>query len=509
MKRSILILSLLFSFSIVQVHSQGVLRNVVKKAKEITKEIDTKEENKTTTTPTTETKSTTPSTNVRQAATTKATSPSSDVSKPTKTIYVSTNGSNRNDGSKGSPYKDIQKAVDEAPEGAMICVTQGNYLGKLDVGYISIKKYLMLVGGYSDDFSERDPAKYRTCIQPGPNAGGTNANFGLIDIDIRTNAQGKIIIDGFILDKGQMNRYVGLNATDDRFKAPEGVESGHLNPPGKQIGQPSIRGETTVSNQLIHGYIKGNFIVRNCVFLNGSHFGIQVGNIGGHFEIYNNVFLACRMAACEIYGMTNVPGEATLDFHHNTVLFTWRRDWVPGGKDMGYGFRFMTRVDSKVYNNIIACSDFAALDRTRIDSDKSKETARKTSAVNNLFFGNIEADLTLPSGGGKFLRIFARQFEDVDQLVEADGNREMNENEIKTFNKAVDAAYMKAFLNIEGSSASTYNPNSSENIFRSAMGMNQRGTETNYTSMYGNSYPFDKATDLFGTLEGYGAQKIK
>ncbi|NLJ82941.1 MAG: hypothetical protein GX330_07430, partial [Bacteroidales bacterium] len=51
MKRSILILSLLFSFSIVQVHSQGVLRNVVKKAKEITKEIDTKEENKTTTTP--------------------------------------------------------------------------------------------------------------------------------------------------------------------------------------------------------------------------------------------------------------------------------------------------------------------------------------------------------------------------------------------------------------------------------------------------------------------------
>ena len=84
----------------------------------------------------------------------------------------------------------------------------------------------------------------------------------------------------------------------------------------------------------------------------------------------------------------------------------------------------------------------------------------------------------------------------------------MSEAEIKTLTKAIDAAYLKAFLNIEGSTSSTYNPNSSENLFRSAMGMNQRGTETNYVSMYGNLYPMDKAFDLFGALEGYGAQKI-
>lgn len=426
-----------------------------------------------------------------------------------KDVYVSVNtGSNRNDGSKEKPYKDLQKAVDESPEGAIIHVAQGNYLGKLDAGYITIKKYVSIVGGYTDDFSQRDPIKYRTTIQPGPEAGGTNANFGLFSIDVRTNINGKILIDGIIFDKGLMNRYVGLNATDDRFKAPEGVLSGHLNPPGKQIGQPSMGGPSTVSNQLLHGYLKGNLIVRNCVFLNGSHFAIQMGNVGGHFEVYNNVFLSNRMAACEIYSMTNKPGEATLDFHHNTVLFTWRRDWVPGDKDMGYGFRYMTRLDANVYNNIIGCSDFSALDRTRIDSDKTLEAQRKTSANHNLFFGNIEADLTLPSGGGKFMRIFAKQFEDVDQLAEADGNREMSEAEIKTLTKAIDAAYLKAFLNIEGSTSSTYNPNSSENLFRSAMGMNQRGTETNYVSMYGNLYPMDKAFDLFGALEGYGAQKI-
>ncbi|HPI69819.1 MAG TPA: DUF1565 domain-containing protein, partial [Tenuifilaceae bacterium] len=89
-----------------------------------------------------------------------------------KDVYVSVNtGSNRNDGSKEKPYKDLQKAVDESPEGAIIHVAQGNYLGKLDAGYITIKKYVSIVGGYTDDFSQRDPLKYRTTIQPGPDAG--------------------------------------------------------------------------------------------------------------------------------------------------------------------------------------------------------------------------------------------------------------------------------------------------------------------------------------------------
>ena len=107
------------------------------------------------------------------------------------------------------------------------------------------------------------------------------------------------------------------------------------------------------------------------------------------------------MAACEIRSM-NKAGEAIVDFHHNTVLFTWRRDWVAADKDMGYGFRYMTGINANVYNNIFGCNDFAALDRTYIDADKTKEAQRKTSAYNNLFFSNIEADITLPSGGGKF-----------------------------------------------------------------------------------------------------------
>ena len=105
------------------------------------------------------------------------------------------------------------------------------------------------------------------------------------------------------------------------------------------------------------------------------------------------------------------------------------------------------------------------------------------------------------------MRIFAKQFEDVEQLVEYEGNREMNETEIESLSKSIDAPYLKGFLSQEGSSASSFNPNSSENVLRSALGMNQRGTTSYTVSMYGNGYPVDKASDLFGAINGYGAQR--
>ena len=237
----------------------------------------------------------------------------STLTKATKTIYVSeANGSNRNDGSKSSPLKDIQKAVNDAPEGALIQVAQGNYLGNLDRGYIEIKKYISIVGGYSDDFSERDPIKYRTMIQPPANAGGTNANYGLLDIYVKGNRNGVVLIDGFFLDKGFMNRYRINDSSNPKTGTPEGCETGLMVPPGFDSGIPTMRAPTSVSGQLMHGDVEGQVTIRNCVFMNGCHFGIQMGNLGGHFDIYNNIFLANRMAACEVRSMNkNEIGRAS------------------------------------------------------------------------------------------------------------------------------------------------------------------------------------------------------
>ena len=51
-------------------------------------------------------------------------------------FYVSTNGSARADGSApDKAMKDLQKALDNATDGAIIRIAEGNYLGKLDADH--------------------------------------------------------------------------------------------------------------------------------------------------------------------------------------------------------------------------------------------------------------------------------------------------------------------------------------------------------------------------------------
>ena len=81
--------------------------------------------------------------------------------------YVSkSTGSNRNDGSKAAPFKNIQKAIEAVPDGSTIYVAEGNYFGTLDKGNIPVTKCVKIYGGYNTDFSKRDVLKYRTMVQP-------------------------------------------------------------------------------------------------------------------------------------------------------------------------------------------------------------------------------------------------------------------------------------------------------------------------------------------------------
>ena len=430
------------------------------------------------------------------------------IPKGTQTIYVSaSNGSNRNDGSLSAPIKDLQKAIDVAPEGAIICLAQGNYLGYLDQGWVKVDKYLSIVGGYAEDFSQRNPLRFRTTMRPGPAQIMTSGNQGVMDIRVVGKRNGMVLVDGIIFDRGQINLYIAPIHDDDRAGAPEGCETGRIvnvdeTPPLPVVEPAGMKS----AFQLISGEMEGNLTVRNCVFLNGYHFGIQMACKGGNFDINNNVFVANRMAACEVRGGLAQPNTSHIAFHDNTILFTWCR--TKHMEDMGYGFRYMTGIDADVYNNIVGCSNYGGLDRAYVDADKSKEAKRVTSAWNNLFFGNRNGDLVLPSGGGGWTFVLSENFKDVNQLTKYEDNREMNEAEVNAISSKIDGAYLKGFIGITGTQTSDFNPNSSINQFRNALGMNMQGTETVRVSMYGNRYPYEKVFDLFGAVEGYGAQKV-
>ena len=261
-------------------------------------------------------------------------------------LYVSLEkGSARADGSKATPMKDIQKAIDKAANGDVVRIAQGNYLGNLDRGWIQIKgKYVSLEGGWNDDFTERNPVKYITRIQPTVQQRGTIGQ-GLLMIEATSNKNEQIIIDGIFFDLGLVHEYAKADPTDERFGCPEGCETGRImpvgNPPNKTI-------------RLIGGKVAGKLVIRNCMFLNASFNAIIMTSMGGAWEIYNNVFVSNLYASCEINGGLNQTSggahQSTVDFHHNTVLFSW-----PTTKEMesmGYGYRFKNGADHNVHHNI-------------------------------------------------------------------------------------------------------------------------------------------------------------
>ena len=420
----------------------------------------------------------------------------------TADFYVnSETGSNRNDGSKAAPFKNLQKAIDAAADGATIWVAEGNYFGLLGKGNINITKPLKIYGGYSADFANRDILKYMTMVQPTVESNGSQDGQGTMQIQVNS-AGSEVVIDGLIFDRGNSIAYNPKGEGQ-----PEGVASAMM----QSIGTKGVGGAnldipevaTAQSSEIYFDNPSCNITISNCAFINSPNYGIRGNFRNGKALITNNIFINNLMSACEIPG-TDVQKNVTIEFSYNTVLFIWSR--TRSFEDMGYGYRYMTGADSYVHHNIIGLTCFSGLDRTRVDSNASKEEQRITTSEHNIFFLNRQTDLTLP-GGGMFLRVKVSEFDDVEQLDKVAGNKSLTDPNV--FKGKINEAYLNGFLTVSYKETANYKPDSSANEFRRAMGMNQTASIQSTTSMFANRYPWKEALVLFGAINGYGAQTLK
>lgn len=432
-----------------------------------------------------------------------------------KIYYVSKNGAARGaDGlTPATAKKDIQAVLNIIKEnndnGAVVRIGEGNFLGYTNQGYIEIYNFITLEGGWNEDFTQRDPLKYITRIQPGEDQRGTNGSKGLIttsrDLDgvgSTNTVRGTLIIDGIMLDMGMENFYKPNNPNDERNGCPSAAfETGRM----EDAVPPQIQ------HQIFHsdGAIAGNVIIRNCLIANSSYFGLQFNTRCGEIEIYNCVIISNRYSGVRIDGWDKEGQASHINFHHNTVAFSWCRDKFM--EDMGYGFEYMNKVSADVHHNLFVGNNYAAVARTRKLSgpDAPIEARRVTNLYDNYYFLNA-ADLQLPSaGGGKWTNVKCTDIEEmVDEktLPRAENNKELPAG--SPVIAAFDKDYLEAFANLKViSESSNFNPNSASNQFRQATGQNMQGTEIRRVSMFGNRYNFDKALKLFGAMEGYGAQK--
>jgi hypothetical protein len=209
-------------------------------------------------------------------------------------LYVSkSNGNNGNSGMKNSPLKNLDKALRLAHPGDTIYITGGNYYGLRNKGYLEAPEPVKIFGGYSKDFSSRDILKNLTLISP-DNKSATKSRKALLIF--KKSRKGYLIqVDGLVFDMGSRNSY------SDKKGKPEGCKSGILLlPPQKG---PGIN--PTITEQCIYfpaTSSQGDVLIQNCIFLNSAKFAIQGGHKGGDFKIINNIFVANRMAAIEIFG---------------------------------------------------------------------------------------------------------------------------------------------------------------------------------------------------------------
>lgn len=399
-------------------------------------------------------------------------------------------GNNKNDGSRTSPKKNIDKAIDAAQPGDVIAVAAGVYSGTRGCGYVICDKPVKLYGGFSPDFSERNTVKYPTLFQP-LNAKGQRKALMKFEKDVNG-----LVVDGFIFDMGELNSY------SDKDGLVEGVAGGMLLlPPTKKTGD-----KATTTEQCI--YIPatpsgGDVTIANNVFVNGAKFAIQAGHKGGTFKVLNNVFVSNRMAAIEIYGTGGKkaprPKDWTKDGHveiaYNTVLFSWSR--IKDFQDMGYGCRVMTKLSYDIHHNIFGGNIMAGVDHSRFNKDEWLKLDH------NIFFVNKGGDLEYSAESNTKELINADEFEDLE-FESVSGNK----NEIPA-TLPVDKAYLEGYLSARYSEETDFDPDSPANQWRSALGMNLQGKMTSKVTMFGNKYPWKTALDLFGAVNGCGAQIMK
>ena len=457
--------------------------------------------------------------NAKQAAQDKADAQAAARVIEGKTIYVSaTTGSARADGlSPDKALKDLQKAIDLAEENDQILVAEGNYLGNMDRGYIESGKFadathepgkfISIYGGYSTDFSERDVIRHITKIQP------YNQKFTapLMNINARRpygykGPVGTVVIDGFTFDLGENNRYFVKNVNEEATGTPnEGVLTGRFVEPDANPSLP-LEGFSSGDEYALHMDVEGNVRISNCVFVNCRDYGISALMGKGHMEVCNNVFVSCRYAACQVKGNTRDADIefVSLDFHHNTVLFTWTR--TKAFEDMGQGFRFMNGIRTiDVHNNIFGCNSNCAVERVYYESNKEMEKLKVSNLYDNYYFAN-KRDLEIAAMGASSISVPASRIEEAEQIgPKYEGNMDLPEGN-DAFIQAIDQPYLEGFMSLKIIQSQSYNANSAANQVNRLFGLNQQGSEIVRPSMYCNKYPWEKAKDLFGKVPGYGAQ---
>ena len=382
-------------------------------------------------------------------STSASTSSSSAKTVKGKDYYISPSGSGK-EASKENPAKDLAVIIMQLQDGDVVHIAAGTYTSKLGRGSDVINKSVSIIGGYSPDFSTRDPwGKYKTIF-----TGTNDYNKGLTTSRLRINGNpsAPVLIDGIIVDNGPRNRYKTEKHQLILRKAnPSKGENPTPETPGIKI---LMSGEGT------------SVTIQNCIVMNTAPtqgaIDVQIGK-NSKAVIRNNLIV--NNTGEGIMAKTNWHGEtpenfATYIIENNTILFNWKHDAIAsyGGNSL----MMDTRVKLIAKNNIFGFGDFGGVNNIK--------KCQNLELINNNFFGHKSYDFfdTAPMS-------VADMADYAEYVKKAQGN--VSEPVKLPLNPDWAALYAsrKEISRAEVDASSTVS-NSTENQVRSILGLNLQGS---------------------------------
>jgi hypothetical protein len=287
--------------------------------------------------------------------------------------YISPTGKGK-EASKSAPAKDIAAIAMQIKAGDVVHVAAGTYTSKADQSSDVFSVPFSIIGGYSPDFSQRDPwGQYKTVFS-GTNdisKGLTTERIGILTDKGYKDWTGEIIIDGIIVDNGARNYY--SDAKEEFIRRKASPEKG-MNP---TPNTPGIKIRTGSGTKVI---------VRNCVITNTAPtqgaLDVQVGKNGSAW-IENNLIVNNTgegiMCKSNHHGAT---GHPSYTIKNNTILFSWKHDAIASFG--GNSIMFDNALSIVAENNVFGFADFGGVNNVK--------QCKLVTLKNNLFVGHKKYD---------------------------------------------------------------------------------------------------------------------
>ena len=310
--------------------------------------------------------------------------------------YVSAARGKGKTASKEKPAADLGNIISKLSPGDTVHIAAGTYTGKGDNGADVINVPVSILGGYSDDFSKRDPWGECKTILTGDNKSKNYKVSPRLQIDLskyQFHESGgkdmpKIVIDGLIIDQGPQNRY------KDDSKA---MLVRKANPKTGENPTPDRGALIVTASRTKNLAGKWDIVVRNCVVMNSAPTqGAMTisGYQGSTVTIDNNLVInntGTGIYAGSMWQGNDEKAAPRFTITNNTVLFTEKYDAFAQSFS-GNSLKIDSAVVATVANNVLAFADRNGI---------QKEGKWKLLLKNNLVVGNVQADYWEASGDQK------------------------------------------------------------------------------------------------------------